>query len=57
MTLPTSRKCTEITQKLLEWEQELEEHSTVCPLCWSISDASTSHRLARLEGKTPLKSP
>lgn len=27
---------------------ELSEHSTVCPLCWSISEDSTAHRLARL---------
>jgi len=29
-------------------ESELLEHSKICDLCWSISEASTVHRLARL---------
>jgi len=34
--------------KYVNWELELAEHSGRCPLCWSISEASTAHRLARL---------
>lgn len=34
--------------KLEDYLNELSEHSKVCPLCWSISEDSTAHRLARL---------
>ena len=40
---------TALSEKHSNWLEELKEHSIVCPLCWSISDLSTTHRLARLE--------
>jgi len=35
--------------KYEEWARELTEHSKACQLCFSISEQSTAHRLARLE--------
>lgn len=40
--------------RAIEILNELTMHSLDCMLCWSISDQSSSHRLARLEVLTPL---
>lgn len=45
---PSGSTLTALSAKHSSWLQELEEHSAVCQLCWSISDQSRVHRLARL---------
>ena len=39
----------ELVAKYLSWQQESSRHSRACIYCWSISDLSSKHRLARLE--------
>lgn len=46
---PSGHMLTSLSEKYLSWSEELEAHSATCPLCWSISEASSTHRLARLE--------
>lgn len=39
----------QLVVKYLAWQQELAKHSRACTYCWSLSEMSTSHRLARME--------
>ncbi len=38
-----------LSEKHSNWLEELTQHSRVCQLCWSISEESSAHRLARLD--------
>jgi len=46
---PSGSTLTALSEKHSSWLQESSKHVTCCQLCWSISDQSTTHRLARLE--------
>ncbi len=47
--LPSGDTLTALSEKHSSWSEELVQHSQRCELCWSISDESHAHRLARLE--------
>lgn len=49
MTEPIYEILTTMEAKYLSWLHELKAHSRACPLCWSISEESNVHRLARLD--------
>jgi len=46
-----------LEQRLRELQGSCLQHLRACQLCFSISDQSEAHRLARLDLATPLMTP